>query len=172
MKKLIWGVLLVALGLGAGFLLFGRGSDRAAPDSEAAAITYDQAMRGIGKFFEMEESALEDGRRRALSAPNESLAMLELIGPRDAVERAALVVMLPGDPDMRGILHINRTIVFQLLDNVLPETKGEYGRRSIALDDLLWESEEQHEEIIGSKLLRMRFDGELETLAVFVELTG
>lgn len=58
-------------------------------------ITYDEAMTSLADYFDMESSPLSDGTERYMATHDATASMLELIGPKEDITKATLVIFFP-----------------------------------------------------------------------------
>lgn len=58
-------------------------------------VTYDEAMLSLGDYFDMKSSPLSDGTARYLATHYATQSMLELIGPKEDITKATLIIFFP-----------------------------------------------------------------------------
>lgn len=100
------------------------------PKGSTTGISYSQMMgHGLGELFDVKQSSDVDGRKRYMGESKSGTAMLELIGEKDDLYQATLIMGKPGK-DATSTLHAGFTLAF--LGNVDgtwtgPERAGWFG---------------------------------------------
>src|SRR3954466_12058153 len=85
-------------------------------------ITYEQAMRYFGDDFRMSKSTPVDGRDRYMGTSKNGMAVLEIIGQRNDLSQASLIVGLPNDSP--AIVVHNAAMLLRFLKNTVPGWAG------------------------------------------------
>lgn len=102
-------VLLVLLAL---FSFRGCFSGGASSEGATTGISYSQMMgHGMGELFDMKQSSDVDGRTRYMGESKSGTAVLELIGEKDDLYKATLIMGMPGR-DSTATLHAGFTLAF------------------------------------------------------------
>jgi len=85
----------------------------------AIGISYDEVMEYLSNFFSMEKATLVHGQERYMGQTSDSLAVLEIIGNKDNISQATLMIGVPSDAPR--ILVRNTAMLLRFLENTVPE---------------------------------------------------
>jgi len=115
-------------------------------------ISYNQTMEYLDQFISMSKSSDVDGQPRYMGQTSDNLAMLEIIGNKNDVSQASLMIGIPNDAPK--ILIRNTAILLRFMKNVAPEWKSGSDWATSALGRV--SSTDEPEEIIrGSKSIKL-----------------
>ena len=94
-------------------------SEKSVAENRAIGISYYQVMEYLSKFFLMEKSTPVRGQERYMGQTPDSLAILEIIGNKNNISQATIMIGIPNDvPDK---LVRNTIFVIRFLENTVPE---------------------------------------------------
>ena len=94
-------------------------SEKNVAENRAIGISYYQVMEYLSKFFLMEKSTPVRGQERYMGQTPDSLAILEIIGNKNNISQATIMIGIPNDvPDK---LVRNTIFAIRFLENTVPE---------------------------------------------------
>lgn len=85
-------------------------------------LSYSQMTRYLSSYFALEESTPVNGQPRYMGATGDKLAMLELIGDKNDLTEATLIIGLPNDS--QAILIRNSAMFMRFIKNATPNWAG------------------------------------------------
>lgn len=112
-QETVQGCGCLALLILAALLLFkGCFSGGESAEGPTTGISYSQMMgHGMGELFDMKQSSDVDGRTRYMGESKSGTAILELIGEKDDLYKASLIMGMPSK-DSTATLHAGFTLAF------------------------------------------------------------
>lgn len=122
--------------------------------------SYGQMMNYLSNFFTMEKSTPVDGEDRYMSTSSSGGAVLELIGEKDNLTSATLLIGVPNDNSQ--MLVENAAVMIRFLKNAVPETDLTEWFTS-SMDKLIKNPENNIEKRMNSKIVTLSF---LKSLAM------
>ncbi|MBA7670237.1 hypothetical protein ES703_78382 [subsurface metagenome] len=94
-------------------------SEKNVAENRPIGISYYQVMEYLSDFFLMEKSTPVDGQDRYMGQTADNLAILEIIGNKDNISQATIMIGIPNDaPDK---LVRNTILAIRFLENTVPE---------------------------------------------------
>jgi hypothetical protein len=97
-----------------------------APNELSAAtntgLSYSQMTQYLSSYFALEESTPVKGQPRYMGATADKLAVLELIGNKNDLTEATLIIGLPNDS--QAVLVRNSAMFMRFIDNAAPNWAG------------------------------------------------
>jgi len=94
-------------------------SEKSVAENKPIGISYYQVMEYLSNFFSMEKSTPVHGQERYMGQTSDSLAVLEIIGNKNNISQATLMIGIPADaPDK---LVRNTVLATRFLENTVPE---------------------------------------------------
>jgi len=88
-------------------------------ENRAIDISYDQVMEYLSNFFLMEKSTPVDGQDRYMGQTFDNLAVLEIIGKKNNISQATLMIGIPNDAADKLVR--NTILAMRFLENTVPE---------------------------------------------------
>jgi hypothetical protein len=129
-------------------------------------ISYNQIMEYLDQYIPMSKSSDVRGQPRYMGQTSDNLAMLEIIGIKNDVSQATLMIGIPNDSPK--ILIRNSGILLRFIENIAPEWKAGSDWATSALKRL--GSTGEPEEIIkGSKSIKLSLIKVLGIVSVTVK---
>lgn len=124
-------------------------------------ITYEQATKTIDSEIALKSSPLANGEDRHMGATNDDLAVLEIVGPKENITKAYLMVIVSSDASPQASDR-NRILFSQFVKNVVPNSpEAEEWAEAAKKKVLKTPNVEQHK-AFGANTLSVKF---LEPLA-------
>jgi hypothetical protein len=85
-------------------------------------LSYSQVTQYLSSYFALEKSTPVNGQPRYMGATGDKLAMLELIGDKNDLTEATLIIGLPNDS--QAVLVRNSAMFMRFVNNAAPNWAG------------------------------------------------
>jgi len=137
-------------------------------DKKTLGISYNKVLENLEDKFVMKEATPVDGETRYMSETTDSLATMEIIGEKNNVSQATLMIGLPNDDN--GILLSNTTTLLVFLKNTFPENYNEVKDWTMnSVDEFNSSDKEENEKIFGEKSIKVSILKSLGILTITVK---
>ncbi|HEX4959603.1 MAG TPA: hypothetical protein VF173_02095 [Thermoanaerobaculia bacterium] len=90
--------------------------------SAGTGLSYSQMTQYLSSYFSLEKSTPVNGQPRYMGATGDKLAMLELIGDKNDLTEATLIIGLPNDS--QSVLVRNSAMFMRFIKNAAPSWEG------------------------------------------------
>lgn len=104
------------------------------PSVAGIGRSYNQIMQELSAHFNMEQSAPVRGNDRVMGRTSDGTAALEIIGPRESIVQASLIIGLPSDAP--EIVARNSVLLLRLLNNAVPGWTGANDWATLAIRNI------------------------------------
>jgi len=122
---------------------------------EKIDIPYDQAVKNLSNIIILNKSTPVKGEERYVGTTADGLAVLEIIGDKQNIIKASLLVTTPSDTP--NIVQRNANIATQFVINLFPEREKEASDwLAFAMDKLAHSNLEAEEKSFGNKRIEVR----------------
>jgi hypothetical protein len=130
-------------------------------------VSFDQINAYLESYITLKKSSAVDGQDRYMGSTADSLAVLEVIGPKNDVVQASLIVGLPNDAPQ--ILARNMGMLIRFIKNVAPEWKGGSEWATAAIGKVTANPDKSEKKVVGRKLITMKLFQPLGMLSISVK---
>jgi hypothetical protein len=130
-------------------------------------VSYNQMMNYLSNFFTMEKSTPVDGEDRYMGTASSGLATLEIIGGKDNITQASLMIGIPNDSPI--LVTENSAIMLRFLKNAVPEWEDITDWFTASLEELTYSSNGKIEKLYGDKVIKLTLIKELGMMMATVE---
>jgi len=124
-------------------------------------------MNYLSNFFTMEKSTPVDGEDRYMGTASSGLATLEIIGGKDNITQASLMIGIPNDSPI--LVTENSAIMLRFLKNAVPEWEDITDWFTASLEELTYSSNGKIEKLYGDKVIKLTLIKELGMMMATVE---
>ena len=133
-------------------------------------MTYSQITNMIGEFLDIQSVETDHGQYKFSGISENNLVTLELIGARDNISQASMILVYPEDIEPLNT-DLNNAMMIRFLRNVAPE----FEEWSTSVKDITGKfyatdigSTEEEEIILGEKIIQILYDKNIDSITLRV----
>lgn len=135
--------------------------------SKKLDVSYVQMMNYLSNFFTMEKVTPVKGEDRYMGQASNGLATLEIIGNKDNISQASLMIGIPSDEP--SVLIENSAILLRFLKNAVPEWDDSNNWATSSMEKIAGSSNNEEEKIYGNKQINMSLIKELGIMTITIK---